>query len=275
LRLCVSLKPDIIFLDVTLPDMKVGDTIRSLRQWCQTPIIILSECSEDVEIAGALNLGANDYIIKPFNIDVLLARMNAALRSSCVRTAGEPLLINGHLTIDLVRHEVYAKGTPLALTPKEYELLRYFMLNCGKMLLHKDILKNVWGAGHTEDTSYVRVYVGQLRAKIETAESAAPYITTEPGIGYRMETISAASVADIFTKKYAPRPIPCRFFIAAFLWWRVWREETFMKHTFNILLSLAFLLLVSACAYMYKGHDANDKVPQKEVNCRRHLCSTM
>lgn len=124
---------------------------------------------------------------KPFNVDVLLARMNAALRSSAVHEVGEPELTNGVIRMDLVRHEVFVDNVRTAFTPKEYDLLRYLMVNCGKMLTHKEILKSVWGVAHAKDTTYLRVYIGQIREKIE-ADSAHPkFITTEPGIGYRME----------------------------------------------------------------------------------------
>lgn len=186
-RMCVSIKPDLILLDLGLPDMDGKDVITSIREWSQVPIIVLSVCSLDEEIATALNIGANDYVTKPFNIDVLMARINAALRSSAVREAGEPELCNGGIRIDLVRHEVFLNDNLVAFTPKEYDLLRYFMVNRGKMLTHKEILRAVWGAAHSDDTTYLRVYIGQIREKIESNPSSPSFITTEAGIGYRME----------------------------------------------------------------------------------------
>lgn len=187
IRMSVSTKPDLILLDLALPDMDGKDVITAIRDWSQVPVIMLSACASDDEITTALNMGANDYVTKPFNIDVLLARINASLRSSAVRETGEPELVNGTLRMDLVRHEVFLKDKLLAFTPKEYDLLRHFMVNRGKMLTHKEILHKVWGAAHSDDTTYLRVYIGQIREKIEENPAAPVFITTEPGIGYRMD----------------------------------------------------------------------------------------
>ncbi len=189
IRSCVSIKPDLILLDLGLPDMDGKDVITSVREWSQVPIIVLSVRSSDEEITAALNMGANDFVTKPFNVEVLLARINASLRSSAVRETGEPQLQNGPLRMDLVRHEVFLNEKLLAFTPKEYDLLRHFMVNSGKMLTHKEILKKVWGPAHSEDTTYLRVYIGQIREKIEANPALPAFITTEPGIGYRMETL--------------------------------------------------------------------------------------
>jgi two-component system KDP operon response regulator KdpE len=188
-RLCLSIKPDLILLDLGLPDMDGKDVITAIREWSQSPIIVVSGRVPDSEIIASLNLGASDYVTKPFNVDVLLARINVALRTSVVKEVGELELCNGPLRIDLVRHEVYLDGNLLAFTPKEYDLLRFFMVNRGKMLLHKEILKKIWGAAHSEDTTYLRVYIGQIREKIERNPASPVFITTEPGIGYRMEVV--------------------------------------------------------------------------------------
>lgn len=188
-RMCVSTKPDLILLDLGLPDMDGKEVITAIREWSQVPIIVLSVCSLDEEITAALNIGANDYVTKPFNVEVLLARINAALRSSAVRETGEPELSNGTLRMDLVRHEVFLDDELVAFTPKEYDLLRYFMVNRGKMLTHKEILRAVWGAAHSDDTTYLRVYIGQIREKIEANPTRPTFITTEAGIGYRMEVL--------------------------------------------------------------------------------------
>jgi len=192
IRMCASVKPDLILLDLGLPDMDGKDIITAIRAWSQVPIIVLTVRSMDEEITTALNMGANDYVTKPFNVDVLLARINASLRSAAVHETGEPELCNGGLRMDLVRHEVFLKDTLLAFTPKEYALLRHFMVNRGKMLTHKEILKTVWGAAHGDDTTYLRVYIGQIRGKIEEVPTAPIFITTEPGIGYRMEVFPHA-----------------------------------------------------------------------------------
>jgi two-component system KDP operon response regulator KdpE len=201
IRMAISNKPDVILLDLGLPDMDGKDVITAIREWSQVPIIVLSARSSDDEITTALNLGANDYITKPFSIRVLLARINAALRSGAVREVGEPELSNGALRMDLVRHEVYLHNELIAFTPKEYDLLRHFLVNRGKMLTHKEILKKVWGSAHAEDTTYLRVYIGQIREKIEILPSKPQFIMTEPGIGYRMEVLPDMQTID--AKVYA------------------------------------------------------------------------
>ncbi len=197
IRLCISTKPDLILLDLGLPDMDGKDVITALREWSQVPIIVLSARALDEEITAALNRGANDYVTKPFNIDILLARINASLRASTVRETGEPELCNGALRMDLVRHEVFLNDELRAFTPKEYDLLRHFMVNRGKMLTHKEILKKVWGPAHGDDTTYLRVYIGQIREKIEKNPSSPTFITTESGIGYRMEVMQPEVVHQI------------------------------------------------------------------------------
>lgn len=189
-RMCASIKPDLVLLDLGLPDMDGKDVIGEIRTWSHVPIVVLSVRTADEEVVAALDRGADDYIVKPFNADILMARINANLRKAAVREAGEPELVNGAIRMDLVRHEVYSEKEKLALTPKEYELLRYFMINRGKMLTHKQILKEIWGPAHSEDTQYVRVYIGQLREKVEINPADPRFIITEPGIGYRMEVAS-------------------------------------------------------------------------------------
>lgn len=186
-RLSVSAKPDIILLDLNLPDMNGRDVVKSLRGWCQAPIIIISSSAADEDMIELLRLGADDYVVKPFNFDLLLARVEAHLRKSAVREAGDPELKNGPLRMDLVRHEVLLRDQKVNFTPKEYALLKFFLVNRGKMLTHKDILREVWGQAHAEDTQYLRTFIGQIRDKIEENPSEPKLILTEPGIGYRME----------------------------------------------------------------------------------------
>lgn len=194
LQLCVSVHPDLVLLDPDLPDMNGVDLIRKLREWTEVPIIIISVDTANKSIISCLNEGASDYVFKPFNADVLKARINAALRSAAVQETGEPELVNGPLRMDLVRHEVFLNNEILAFTPKEYNLLRYFITHRGKMLPHREILKQVWGDAHAEDTQYLRVFVGQIREKIEKDPSIPVLIMTEPGIGYRMEIAEIASL---------------------------------------------------------------------------------
>ena len=191
-RLAISTKPDLVLLDLNLPDMEGGDVITALREWSEVPIIILSARAQDDDVIKALNMGADDYVIKPFSANVLLARINASLRSSAIRETGDPELINGPLRIDLVRHEVFLDDKLVAFTPKEYNLLRYFIIHRGKMLSHREILKAVWGDAHTDDIQYLRVFVSQVRDKIDQKSPIPSLIVTEAGIGYRMEIAAIA-----------------------------------------------------------------------------------
>lgn len=188
MRLAASVRPELVLLDLGLPDTDGKDVIAKIREWSQVPIIVCSVRNADEEIVRALELGADDYVTKPFNPDVLLARIQANLRKFATQEAGEPELTNGALRMDLVRHEVFIRGEKTPFTPKEYELLRYFLIHRGKMLTHAQILKDVWGPAHAGDMQYLRVYVSQLREKIEPVPEHPRYIITEPGIGYRMET---------------------------------------------------------------------------------------
>lgn len=199
-RLVASVQPDLILLDLGLPDIDGKEVISMVREWSQVPIIVCSVRSDDSEIIAALDQGADDYVTKPFNPDILLARIHANLRKSATQEAGEPDLENGEIRMDLVRHEVFFKEEKVTLTPKEYGLLRYFLIHRGKMLTHKQILKDVWGPAHGDDMQYLRVYVSQLREKIDGKNNDDPYIMTEPGIGYRMEIKSSANST---TKKTA------------------------------------------------------------------------
>lgn len=194
-RLCASVKPDLIILDLGLPDMDGKEVIDNVREWGQVPIIVCSVRDSDKEIIDALGRGADDYVTKPFNPDILLARIEANLRKAATQEAGEPDIMNGRIKMDLVRHEVFIEGEKANLTPKEYELLRYFIVNRGKMITHKQLLKDVWGPAHADDMQYLRVYVSQLREKIEPNPKSPSYVVTEPGIGYRMEVIEQTKAA--------------------------------------------------------------------------------
>jgi two-component system KDP operon response regulator KdpE len=195
-RLAASIKPDLILLDLGLPDMDGKEVIDTVREWSQVPIIVCSVRDGDDEVIDALGRGADDYVTKPFNPDILIARIEANLRKSVTAEAGEPDLENGRIRIDLVRHEVFIDGEKTAFTPKEYELLRYLMIHRGKMITHRQLLKDVWGPAHGEDMQYLRVYVSQLREKIEPNPKDPGYVVTEAGIGYRMEVIEGATSED-------------------------------------------------------------------------------
>lgn len=189
ISLCVSIKPDIVLLELGMQDMESAEIIKAMREWSQIPVIILSALKANEDVIRGLEMGADDYVIKPFNADVLRARINASLRKSAIQEAGESEISNGPLRINLVRHEVFMGEKLISLTPKEYNLLRYFIIHSGKMLGHRQILHEVWGAAHSDDTQYLRVFVGQIREKIEIDPSNPRIITTELGIGYRMEIL--------------------------------------------------------------------------------------
>ncbi len=178
--------PDIVLLDLGLPDGDGKDVIRRVREWSNVAIVVLSARDREAEKIEALDLGADDYVNKPFGIGELLARMRTALRHRMERKDETPVLKVGNLEIDSIRHRVTRANEEIKLTPKEFELLSFLARHPGKVLTHKQILTAVWGTAHTEDTQYLRVYVGQLRQKIELAPSDPHIIVTEPGIGYRI-----------------------------------------------------------------------------------------
>ena len=178
--------PDIVLLDLGLPDGDGKDVIRRAREWSDVPIIVLSARDRETEKIEALDLGADDYVNKPFNIGELLARMRTALRHRMQRKAEIPVLRVGDLEVDAVRHRATRAGAELKLTPKEFELLSFLAKHAGRVVTHKQILAAVWGPAHTEDTQYLRVYIGQLRQKVEDHPEDPRFILTEPGIGYRI-----------------------------------------------------------------------------------------
>ena len=178
--------PDIVLLDLGLPDGDGKDVIRKAREWSDVPIVVLSARERETEKIEALDLGADDYINKPFNIGELLARMRAALRHRMQRKAEIPVLRVGNLEVDALRHRAKSGTIELKLTPKEFELLSFLAKHAGRVLTHKQILTAVWGPAHTEDTQYLRVYIGQLRQKVEEHADDPRIILTEPGIGYRI-----------------------------------------------------------------------------------------
>ena len=178
--------PDIVLLDLGLPDGDGKDVIRRAREWSDVPIIVLSAREREAEKIEALDLGADDYVNKPFDVGELMARMRTALRHRMQRKAEIPVLRVGGLEIDAVRHRVTRAGAEIKLTPKEFELLSFLARHAGRVLTHRQILTAVWGPAHTEDTQYLRVYIGQLRQKIEEQPDDPRFILTEPGIGYRI-----------------------------------------------------------------------------------------
>ena len=178
--------PDIVLLDLGLPDGDGKDVIRRAREWSDLPIVVLSAREREAEKIEALDLGADDYVNKPFNVGELMARMRTALRHRLQRKSEIPVLRVGGIEVDAVRHRVTRSGEDIKLTPKEFELLSFLARHAGRVVTHKQILMAVWGPAHTEDTQYLRVYVGQLRQKIEERPDDPRIVLTEPGIGYRI-----------------------------------------------------------------------------------------
>jgi two-component system KDP operon response regulator KdpE len=178
--------PDIVLLDLGLADGDGKDVIRRVREWSDVPVIVLSAREREAEKIESLDLGADDYVNKPFNVGELMARMRAALRHRMQRNAETPVLRVRDLEIDAVRHKATRTGVELKLTPKEFELLSFLAKNAGRVLTHRQILSAVWGIAHTADTQYLRVYIGQLRQKIEERADDPQIILTEPGVGYRI-----------------------------------------------------------------------------------------
>jgi two-component system KDP operon response regulator KdpE len=178
--------PDVILLDLGLPDMDGKEVVRTLRQGNRTPIIVVSARAREAEKIEALDLGADDYVNKPFGIGELLARLRAALRHGVTRDAPAPIMQIGPVTIDLVRRLVTRNGERLVLTRKEYDLLAVLVAHAGKVVTHRQLLQAVWGPAHVEDAAYLRVYIGQLRRKLEPDPDARAPIETETGVGYRL-----------------------------------------------------------------------------------------
>ncbi|WP_404294601.1 response regulator (plasmid) [Microvirga sp. RSM25] len=186
LRCIASETPDLVILDLGLPDMDGKDIIARVREWSDVPIIVLSARDREAEKVAALDLGANDFVNKPFGVGELMARLRTALRHRMQRQGETPVVSVGGLLIDIPRRQVTWQGTEVSLSPKEFELLAFLARHAGKVVTHRQILTAVWGPAHEHDTQYLRVYVGQLRQKIEPNPSDPHFILTEPGIGYRL-----------------------------------------------------------------------------------------
>jgi two-component system KDP operon response regulator KdpE len=178
-------RPDIIILDLGLPDMDGVEVTRRLREWSQIPVIVLSVREQESDKISALDAGADDYLTKPFSSGELMARLRVAIRRS-TKPAGEPVLQVGGLQIDLPRRLVTVEGNEVSLTPTEYDLLRLLIQNAGKVLTHRQLLRQVWGYGYETEVHLLRVNISNLRRKIEPDPVRPRYIITEPGVGYRL-----------------------------------------------------------------------------------------
>ncbi|MEV6947848.1 response regulator [Streptomyces sp. NPDC051172] len=189
LRLAAARQPDVVMLDLGLPDMDGIDVIKALRGWTRVPVLVLSAREGSDEKVAALDAGADDYITKPFNMNELLARLRAAVR----RTEDTPLVPEttlvetGDFSIDLFAKKVVRGGRDVRLTPTEWHLLEILVTNPGRLITQKHLLQEVWGVSQSNKTNYLRVYMAQLRRKLETDPAHPRYLITEPGMGYRFE----------------------------------------------------------------------------------------
>jgi len=178
-------RPEVILLDLGLPDLDGIEVLKRLREWTRLPVLVLTVRDREAEKIAALDAGADDYVTKPFSTGELLARIRAALRHTQPQ-GGEALFRSGDLEVDLSARVVRRKGQEIKLTPTEYALLRLFVTHAGKVLTHRQILTEVWGASAAEQTQYLRVHIAHLREKLEEDVSLPALIVTEPGVGYRL-----------------------------------------------------------------------------------------
>jgi len=182
-----SRNPNVILLDLGLPDGDGIDLARRIREWSATPIVVISARGKEQDKVAALDAGADDYLTKPFGTDELLARLRVALRHAARAAApAEPVFSVGELRVDLAARQVFASGAEVHLTPTEYKLLTALVRNAGKVVTQRQLLKEVWGPNAVEHSHYLRVYMGQLRHKIELDPTRPRYLQTEAGVGYRL-----------------------------------------------------------------------------------------
>jgi two-component system KDP operon response regulator KdpE len=180
-------RPDLILLDLGLPDLDGLDVIRRVREWSNVPVIVVTARGKEQDKVAALDAGADDYLTKPFGVGELLARVRVSLRHAAARKTSEvePVFESGDLRVDLVRREVVAQGKPVHLTPNEFRLLAVLVKHAGMVLTHRQLLKEVWGPGSGQENHYLRVYMNQLRQKLEPDPARPRYLLTETGVGYR------------------------------------------------------------------------------------------
>lgn len=187
LRAIALWSPDAVVLDLGLPDMDGKQVLEKARAFYAGPILILSARDREIEKIDALDKGADDYVEKPFGVGELLARLRVALRHAGKGDPGPARIEAGEIVIDVDRHVVTRAGLPVKLSPKEFDLLARLARAQGRLLTHKDLLTAIWGPAHAADTQYLRVFIGQLRQKLEVEPSTPRLILTEPGVGYRFE----------------------------------------------------------------------------------------
>ena len=184
LVLAAQHRPALVILDLGLPDLPGQEVLRRLREWSRTPVLVLSVRDDEKGKVAALDAGADDYVTKPFNTDELLARLRVALRHAAGKEEAAVVQVK-NLVLDLATRRVTVGGREVKLTKIEYDLLRLLARHAGKVLTHRQILREIWGPGHEEDTHYLRVYIAHLRDKIEASPEAPDLILTELGVGYR------------------------------------------------------------------------------------------
>lgn len=183
----IGVRPDVIILDLGLPDIDGIEVVRRLREWSQLPIIILSVREHEADKIAALDTGADDYLVKPFGVGELMARLRAALRHAA-SSPTESTFIVGDLEVDLARRIVIKDDQEVQLTPTEYDLLRILVLQAGKVLTHHYLIGQVWGPTYEQEVHLLRVNISNLRRKLEPVPARPRYIVTEPGVGYRLRT---------------------------------------------------------------------------------------
>ncbi|WIG55930.1 MAG: DNA-binding response regulator KdpE [Rhodanobacteraceae bacterium] len=187
LALAATRQPDLVILDLGLPDRDGHEVLSELRQWSQVPVLMLSVRNSEAEKVRALDAGANDYVTKPFGIQELMARLRALLRDRAVAGTEEarPRYDDGRLGIDLTRREVTLDGSPLSLTRKEFAVLALLLRHAGRVVTQQQVLREVWGATHVQDSQYLRIVIGKLRQKLGDDPAQPRWLKTEPGVGYR------------------------------------------------------------------------------------------
>jgi two-component system, OmpR family, KDP operon response regulator KdpE len=178
-------RPDLLILDLLMPGMGGIDVVRKLRAVSTIPIIVLSAIGEEAQKVQALEIGADDYMTKPFGMEELFARIRSLLRRAAGATSSAPVFLAGGLSVNFDRREVSLDDQPVKLTPTEYDLLKYMIEHAGKVLTHRMLLQEVWGQAYVDQAQYLRVFVGQLRRKIEKHPGRPRFILTDPGVGYR------------------------------------------------------------------------------------------
>jgi two-component system KDP operon response regulator KdpE len=188
MRSAVAELPDMVVLDLGLPDVEGFEVLRTLREWSRAPVLVLSVRDRETEKVRALDLGADDYVVKPFGMGELLARIRAALRGRMQRETPQPVFRVGSLEVDCAHRIVRVDGSAVRLSPKQYRLLHMLVVNAGKVITHRQLLREVWGPLHGDDVHYLRVFVRKLRSRIEADPARPRYLLTELGVGYRLRT---------------------------------------------------------------------------------------